>query len=198
MARRESTPVSESLVDEIDNALAAVDAARGEMEAAVLERQPMLVRREAHARLGAAFDEADRLLRQATRAARDHSHQRGFYRTWSHWRHRLSRLDAARQQHLFLQADDQVLGLGSIRAVDTGLSGPAIGDLVHGEASEPGASPRYGLDLDAVLSRASKGLPGGWPAPGAGRAPANTLPDSEPVSRRAARPAPPSAPPRAA
>jgi len=34
------------------------------------------------------------------------------------------------------------------------MSGPAIGDLLHGESREPGAPARYGLDLEAVITGA--------------------------------------------
>lgn len=42
-------------------------------------------------------------------------------------------------------------GLGSVQALDTGLSGPFIGELRHGALVEPGTRPSYGLDLEAVL-----------------------------------------------
>lgn len=44
-----------------------------------------------------------------------------------------------------------MLQLGTVRAIGTGMSGPAIDDLLHGESQEPGTPARYGLDLEAVL-----------------------------------------------
>jgi hypothetical protein len=75
------------------------------------------------------------------------------HREWSQWRRRLSRLDTARQAHLFAEADDLgVLGLGSVRAIDTGMSGPDIGELQHGRSAAPGSPATYGVDLDALLT----------------------------------------------
>ncbi|HEY0949940.1 hypothetical protein, partial [Nocardioides sp.] len=77
----------------------------------------------------------------------------GSRREWAQWRHRLARLSTARQRHLLVERDDPgVLPLGTVRAIDTGMSGPAIGDLLHGESREPGAPARYGLDLEAVIT----------------------------------------------
>ena len=45
-----------------------------------------------------------------------------------------------------------MLRLGTVRAIDTGMSGPDYGDLLHGESCEPGTPARYGLDLEAVLA----------------------------------------------
>jgi hypothetical protein len=105
-------------------------------------------RRAAHTPVRQAFDAADALLRDATRIAKQHS-----YRDWSTWRRRLSNLDTARQLHLFAERDDLgVLRVGSVRAVDTGMSGPAIGDLQHGKSRAPGTGPAYGLDLEALLT----------------------------------------------
>jgi hypothetical protein len=109
---------------------------------------PLLARREAHASLRHAFDDADALLRQATTLARQRS-----YGDWSEWRHRLSSLATARQIHLFAEQDDPgLLPIGTIRALDTGMSGPDIGDMQHGRSRAPGALPTYGLDIEALLT----------------------------------------------
>lgn len=140
--------VSKLLVDQIDEALTAVDDARAELAFVVAERAPLRDRRDAHARVRRAFDEADALLRQATATARQHS-----YREWSLWRHRLSCLDTAHQIHLFAEQDEPgLLPIGSVRAIDTGMSGPDIGDLQHGQSRAPGTLPTYGLDLEALLT----------------------------------------------
>jgi len=140
--------VSELLVDQIDEALTAVDNARAELACVVAERASLRDRRDAHAKVRRAFDEADALLRQATAAARQHS-----YREWSLWRHRLSSLDTARQIHLLAEQDEPgLLPIGSVRAIDTGMSGPDIGDLQHGQSRAPGSLPTYGLDLEALLT----------------------------------------------
>lgn len=56
-------------------------------------------------------------------------------------------------------------GLGTVRALDTGLSGPFIGELRHGATVEPGAPASYGLDLEAVLARGhQRSEPGRGPA----------------------------------
>jgi hypothetical protein len=65
----------------------------------------------------------------------------------------LSRLATARQAHLLAeQQDPGVLPLGSVRAVDTGMSGPAIGELQHGHSKAPGTPPSYGLDMATLLA----------------------------------------------
>ena len=153
---RQPSPVPQALVSRIDNALGDLAAARAELDTALAGGPSLQARRAAHAQVTAAFEAADQLLRQATRLARDHSHQRGFYRTWSHWRHQLSRLDTAKQVHLFAEADDLAIPLGTVRAVDTGMAGPAIGDLIHGESRRPGSRARYGLDVEATLVGAGR------------------------------------------
>jgi hypothetical protein len=147
MWRRSRPAVSARLSAEIEQALVRVDAARQRLDQVICAEPSLLVRRQAHADLRAAHLEADVLLREATRAAKGHSHQE-----WSRWRHRLSRLDAARQRHLFQEADDLgVLKIGSVRAIDAGMSGPAIGEFQHGECSADDKSVTYGVDLEAVL-----------------------------------------------
>lgn len=139
--------VPEPLVTQVEEALQRAEEARLRMVAAVRSDAGMLVRRQAHADLRAAHLDADRLLRHATELAKAHSH-----REWSHWRHRLSDLSTARMQHLFLESDDSgVLPSNSIRAVDTGMSGPAIGEFQHGDCSMPGKPATYGLDLEQTL-----------------------------------------------
>ena len=109
---------------------------------------PPLVRRRTRTELRQALEAADRLLRRATDLARPHS-----YTEWKKWRHRLSQLDTALQVHLFAELDDTgAMPLGSIRAIDTGMSGPSIGDLQHGQSRPLHTPARYGLDMDTVLS----------------------------------------------
>jgi hypothetical protein len=144
--------VPEVLVGQISDALAAVDEARAELARVVAAGAPLRDRRAAYASLGHAFDEADALLREAVALARQRS-----YRVWGLWRHRLSSLDTARQVHLFAGQDDVgLLPLGSVRAIDTGMSGPDIGDLQHGMSRAPGSPPTYGLDVEALLTARSE------------------------------------------
>jgi hypothetical protein len=136
------------LVDQIEEALSAVDEARAEWDRVIADRAPLRERGAASAGIRHAFDAADALLRQATALAKQRS-----YWEWSLWRHRLSSLDAARQIHLFAEQDDPgMLPIGSVRAIDTGMSGPDIGDLQHGKSRAPGTPPAYGLDLEALVT----------------------------------------------
>lgn len=152
MRRRRAPAVSDELTARIETALGEVDRCRERLAEAVTARQPREMRRAARAELRAAFDVADQELRRATAMAKAHS-----YLEWSRWRTRLTRLDTARQLALFAEVDDiGLLGLGTVRAVDTGMSGPAIGDLQHGASRPAGAPRRYGLDLDAVLAAPSR------------------------------------------
>lgn len=147
MRRKREPAVPARLATDIEGALARVDDRRTRLDGVSGTGAPLAQRRRAHAELRRAFLEADALLRTATRRAKAHSH-----REWSAWRHRLSRLDLARQQHLFEESDDLgVLPAGSVRAVDTGMSGPAIGDLMHGRGKPYGAPATYGIDLEAAL-----------------------------------------------
>lgn len=147
MRRRRRPVVPQLLSNQIGEAVAAADDARTVLARVVADRAPLRERREAYARVTHAFDEADALLRQATTLAKQRS-----YRDWSVWRHRLSSLDAARQIHLFAGLDEPgLLPIGSVRAIDTGMSGPDIGDLQHGQTRPPGTRPTYGLDLEALL-----------------------------------------------
>ena len=138
--------------------LAAVAAALEHVHAAkaILARvrrtgAPAGARHQAHADLRAAYQSADDRLREITTELKRRG-QRSFVE-WSRWRARLSALDQERQVHLFDEVDDHTLRpLGSVRAVDTGMSGPDIGELQHGESVPPGTPARYGLDLDALMS----------------------------------------------
>lgn len=68
-------------------------------------------------------------------------------------------------------------GLCTVQALDTGLSGPFIGELRHGASVEPGTPASYGLDLEAVLARGYQRVePGRGPAvPAAQYAPRVTV-----------------------
>ena len=111
-------------------------------------------RRAAHRRLREAYLAADAVLRAATREAKGRSRYE-----WMRLRTRLSALDTARQQHLMVERDEvPVPPIGSVRAIDTGMSGPAIGFHLHGRSKDPGTPARYGLDVEAAL-RAREGAP---------------------------------------
>jgi hypothetical protein len=139
--------VPATLVEELEEALGRVDRARAHLDAVRAGHPGLDDLRKAHADLRHAYVAADALLRDATRRARGRS-----YREWSWWRHRLSLLDAARQRHHFEESDDSgVLPIPSVRVVDTGMSGPAIGEFQHGECSPPGKGATYGLDLEEAL-----------------------------------------------
>ena len=147
---RPAVSIPVDLVDEMERTLVALDAARAALQVATSTGAPLPVRRAAHAAVTAAFDAADRPLRQATTLARS-----GPYLAWRDWRRRLSTLNAAKQRHLFAEMDVVGgLGQGSIQTVDTGMSGPSIGDIQHGETRPPGSPATYGLDMGAVLTPA--------------------------------------------
>ncbi len=147
MRQRRRPVVPQPLVDRIDEAMTTLDGAQAVLARALADRAPLRERRRAHAEVTHAFDGADALLRQATTLTKQHT-----YREWSQWRHRLSSLDTARQIHLLAARDESgVLPTGSVRAVDTGMSGPDIGDLQHGESRPPGARATYGLDLEPIF-----------------------------------------------
>ncbi len=174
-ARRNRPVVPAPLVAEIEQSLVALDRARARLETTNRPGAPLADRRAGRAEVGSAFALADRLLRRAAELSRP-----GPYSEWRIWRHRLSQLDLAEQRHLFAESDDVAcLGMGSVRAVDTGMSGPSIGELQHGHSRAPGTPARYGLDMAAVLES---------PAPGP-EASARPLP--EPAAPSAtSRPAP--------
>jgi hypothetical protein len=144
---RPTVPASTELLvevafDQIGTAKAALVAAR--------RHGDRTARRQAHADLRAAYEVADARLREVTTLLKQGGHHS--YVEWSRWRARLSRLDLERQVHLFDETDDSAIRpLGSIRAIDTGMSGPAIGDLQHGDSVAPGTPARYGLDMEAVF-----------------------------------------------
>lgn len=169
MFGRSRSAVPRELAAQVEAALAVVDTAHAACAASVAAKAALDERRRDHETLAAALLAADALLRRATALAKGRS-----YLEWSHWRHRLSGLDTIRQRHLLWVSDDpSVLPIGSVRAVDTGMSGPAIGDLMHGEAKEPGAAATYGVDYEAALAALEQPLvvgPGVPPlAPYAGR-----------------------------
>lgn len=140
--------VPELLVRRIDEALRAVDAAGAALAVVTAAGAPLVQQREAHRGLTHAFDDADALLREATALAKQRS-----YREWSRWRERLSSLDTARQVHLLAVQDQPGLRpSGSVRAIDTGMSGPDIGELQHGRSRPAGSRPTYGLDVEALLT----------------------------------------------
>lgn len=148
MGLRKQPVVPTLLADQIEEALTSVTNAQTELSQVEAESAPLHDRRVANARVRHAFDNADALLREATALARQRS-----YRDWSFWRHRLSSLGIARQIHLLAEQDESgLLPLGSVRAIDTGMSGPDLGELQHGDSRAPGAVPRYGLDVDALLN----------------------------------------------
>lgn len=147
MSLRRRPVIPKLLIGQIDGALAAVDDAQAELTCVLAASAPLLARRRAHASLRHAFDDADALLRQATTLARQRS-----YGDWSLWRHRLSSLDTARQIHLLAEQDEfGLLPIGTVRALDTGMSGPDFGDMQHGHSRAPGALPTYGMDYEALL-----------------------------------------------
>lgn len=162
-------PVPVELVRQIDDATADLDTARAHLAEALAAGVPLPELRRAHADVLHAYEAAEALLRRAAALARAHS-----YREWSRWRHRVCSLSTQRVAHLFAEQDLSGLRpIGSVRALDTGMTGPAIGDLLHGRSREPGARATYGLDLEALLtggpdaSAADAGAPAEEPTPGA-------------------------------
>lgn len=156
VAGKRHDPVPAELVARIREALADLDLARAHArQAAGSSGVALAWRREADAALERAYQRADALLREATRRAR----LRSFF-AWSQWRSQLSWLDQQRQAHLFAVADrPAMLRLGSIRAIDSGMTRPLIGEMPHGASKPPGTPSRYGIDLEQVL-RDTDALPG--------------------------------------
>ena len=142
------TAVPDELVAEVRQALADVDTAREQAARAAGSSGVALAwRREAEAAVERAYQRADVLLREATRRARLHS-----YFAWSQWRSELSWFDQQRQARQLAVADrPAMLRLGSVRAIDTGMGKPHIGEMAHGESKPAGTPPRYGIDLEQVL-----------------------------------------------
>lgn len=144
--------VRRELIDQIDASLVRVSAASADVERVMSQDVPLPIRRAAHAELRHAFECADALLRRATSIAKERS-----YGEWSLWRDRLSRLDTARQMHLFIEQDDSgVIPMGNIQAIDTGMTAPDNGELQHGASRPTGSPATYGLDVDAVLIERSR------------------------------------------
>lgn len=149
LVRREQRgpQVAPELVQRIEVALDDVDTAWSALVATTASRAPLNSRRAANAELGRRFDAADACLREATIIARAHSRH-----DWAHWRKRLADLDTRRQIHLIAELDTgNILRTNSIRAIDTGMSGPDIGDLQHGDTKQPGSPATYGVDVEAIL-----------------------------------------------
>jgi len=135
------------LDEELRPLLAEVAAARSALLAHIGDDVTLDERRAAHRRLREAYLAADAVLREATREAKARSRYE-----WMQVRARLSALDTARQQHLMAERDEvPVSTIGSVRAIDTGMSGPAIGDHLHGRSKDPGTPARYGVDVEAAL-----------------------------------------------
>jgi hypothetical protein len=148
--KRTQTPSTTQLAA-IATALEQVDTAKAILATARHTGADPRARHQAHADLRFAYQTADDRLREVTTVLK----QRGqhSYVEWSRWRSCLSSLDSERQLHLFDEVDDHTLRpVGSVQAVDTGMSGPAIGELQHGESVPPGTAARYGLDMDALMS----------------------------------------------
>lgn len=73
-------------------------------------------------------------------------------RDWAQWRTRLSDLDTRRQIHLIAELDaDSLLRTNSVRAIDTGMSGPDLGEMQHGDSMPLGSPATYGMDVEALL-----------------------------------------------
>ncbi len=145
--RQRKTSVPVELVERIDHALATVDAARERCHEVERADADLSVRRAASRDLRLAYDAAERLLREATRLAKADGYHR-----WRPWRHRLSVLTTARANHLLAEHDEiGLLPWGSVRAVDTGMSGPDVGDLLHGRSRAPGSPAEYGVDVATAL-----------------------------------------------
>jgi len=148
MWRRRNRGVPEQLVQQIDEALAAVDAASDRVRSTRAAGSSIGERQRAERELRAAFAAADTLLRKAVSAVRGEK-----FPVRSYWRDRLSRLDAARQQQLFAEQDDVgVLNVGSLQTIDYGMTGPDLGDRLHGAAVPRGTPARIGVDMAAALS----------------------------------------------
>lgn len=139
--------VAPELAQRIEVALSKVDSARLALDATMTSRAPLNLRRAADAELRYSFDAADACLREATMVAKQRSRH-----DWAHWRKRLSDLDTTRQIHLIAELDaDGILRTNSVRAIDTGMSGPDIGDMQHGDSMPPGSPATYGVDVEAIL-----------------------------------------------
>jgi hypothetical protein len=142
-------PVPAELRARIEESLHEVEEARAALDQVLAADAGLAQRRAAHVRMRRAYLLADLQLRQATTLAKRHSRW-----DWMQWRRRLSVLDTARQQHLFAEQDSScVLPDCTVQALDTGMAGPAIGELQHGESALPGAVAGYGVDMDGYCLR---------------------------------------------
>lgn len=148
MRREKKGPrVDPELVQHIEVALSNVDVTRLALDAAIASRAPLNFRRAANADLRHSFDAADACLREATMVAKGRSRHE-----WAHWRKRLSDLDTRRQIHLIAELDiEGLFRTDSVRAIDTGMSGPDIGDTQHGDSMPPGSPATYGVDVESIL-----------------------------------------------
>lgn len=139
--------VAPELVQRIEVALDQVHSARLSLDAIMASRAPLNLRGAAHAEVRHSFDAADACLCEATMVAKERSRH-----DWAHWRKRLSDLDTRMQIHLFAELDaESILRTNSVRAIDTGMSGPDIGDMQHGDSMPPGSPATYGMDVEAIL-----------------------------------------------
>lgn len=147
---RHLTTLLAQLEQDLQKPTAEIDEAKEALTDLVADGASVSERRAGHRRLRRAYDDADRVLRAATRevlGARPRSV------AWSALRSRLADLDTERQLHLTRERDDlSVLPLGEVQALDTGMSGPAIGELQHGRSVPAGTPATYGEDLDTVLA----------------------------------------------
>ncbi|MEO5652091.1 MAG: hypothetical protein ABIN79_06765 [Marmoricola sp.] len=148
MRREQAGPrVAPELIQRIEVALSNVASAQLAFDATVVSRASLHSRRAADVKLRESFDSADASLREATMVAKQRSRH-----DWAHWRKRLSDLDTRRQIHLIAERDtDGMLRTNSVRAIDTGMSGPDIGEMQHGDSMPPGSPATYGVDYEAML-----------------------------------------------
>lgn len=145
--RKQKSHVPVELVERIDHADATISEARDRLHLTVRDDADLATRRTASRELRRAYDAAERLLREATTLTKQHS-----YLEWQSWRHRLSVVTTARANHLLAEHDEiGLLPWCSVRAVDTGMSGPDVGDLLHGHSRPPGHPATYGLDAGAAF-----------------------------------------------
>lgn len=144
MSRRTKSAVPDELRERINNALAEVDAARGDLDRVLATHGTLGLRRAAHARMRNAYLDADRQLREAATLAKQRSRWE-----WMQWRQELTVISTARQRHLFAEMDSScVLPDCTVQTIDTGMAGPAIGELQHGESQPHGTPAAYGVDMD--------------------------------------------------
>lgn len=154
--RTRPIPPGPVLLRRVEDARAELRAAQAELASVLAGPATPETRRAAYRRVSRAFEALEAPLREAARATKGAPYGKGWYRPWSHWRHLLSATSAARVRHMFAMSNDAtVLGLGSVRALDSGMLGPSVGDMLHGRSVLPGAPARYGLDMAAVTASAA-------------------------------------------